>query len=140
MLAIELRLSWCEMNKRPRQCAFALWLLMLTMSAVAIEPEEKAANIDPATGLVVADGFELVTQHCTNCHSTKLITQNKGNKDNWRQMIRWMQSKQGLQPLGAAEAPIIEYLANNYGPLKTSRRGNLPAHLMPPGSGAPPDE
>ena len=90
------------------------------------------AEIDAKTGLVVAPGFELVSVHCTVCHSAMLVTQNRADRESWLQMIRWMQESQGLWPLGANEEQIIDYLATNYGPLRAGRRRPLPAELMPP--------
>ena len=75
------------------------------------------AEPDPDTGLVIARGYEQVTAQCTVCHSARLITQNRADRQGWLRMIRWMQQTQGLWPLGDAEAEILDYLADNYGPL-----------------------
>ena len=40
------------------------------------------------TGMVVAEGFEMVRQRCLSCHSSKLITQNKATRDGWKDMIQ----------------------------------------------------
>lgn len=92
-----------------------------------------SAEIDPQTGLVLAPHYELVDQNCTACHSSKLIIQNRADREGWLAMIRWMQEKQGLWPLGTDEAKILDYLTANYG-LTTSayRRKPLARHLMPP--------
>ena len=81
---------------------------------------------DKETGLVIAPGFEDVKETCTVCHSPKLITQNRSDRDGWVEMIRWMQEKQGLQELEPAlENRILDYLAANYGPTAASRRPPL---------------
>jgi hypothetical protein len=53
------------------------------------------------------------------------VTQNKGNAEDWREAIHWMQETQKLWDLGATEDPIVNYLAKNYGPVESSRRTNL---------------
>ncbi len=77
------------------------------------------------TGLVYADGFDIVRGTCTACHSAKLVTQNRATKEGWTEMIRWMQAKQGLWDLGANEPIILEYLATHYAPEEIGRRANL---------------
>ncbi len=96
-------------------------LLLLPLSVISAEPE-----VDKETGLIVAPGFEDVKETCTVCHSPKLITQNRSDRDGWLEMIRWMQDKQGLQELESAlENRILDYLAANYGPTEASRRPPL---------------
>lgn len=77
------------------------------------------------TGLVYAEGFDLVRGTCTGCHSAKLVTQNRASKEGWEQMIRWMQETQGLWDLGKNEPKIINYLATHYAPEETGRRPNI---------------
>ena len=98
----------------------------------AVQPNQSASledeivnGIHVPTGLIYDEGFELVRATCTACHSAKLVTQNKATQEGWTQMIRWMQSTQGLWDLGANEAPIISYLAKNYAPEEIGRRANL---------------
>ena len=101
----------------------SLWAL--SMSGVT-------AQFDAKTGLVIADGFEVVSVQCTVCHSAKLISQNRADRDGWLTMIRWMQETQGLWPLADNEPIILDYLAANYGPLTVGRRPLLPPELLPP--------
>ena len=95
--------------------------LLLWVSAVPAR-----AEIDPASGLIVDEGFEQVRAQCGACHSLKLVQQNRADRDGWLQMIRWMQDSQGLWPLGANEPVILDYLANHYGPVRGGRRKPLP--------------
>jgi hypothetical protein len=82
--------------------------------------------LDKATGLVVSEGLDLVTAHCTGCHSSKLITQFHTDRKGWLEKIRWMQQKQKLWDLGEAEPKILDYLAKNYPPTeKVNRRAAL---------------
>jgi hypothetical protein len=88
---------------------------------------------DPATGLVMDENWQIVAAHCGACHSTRLVTQNRGSRETWLHMIRWMQDSQGLWPFNEpTEKMLLDYLEKNYGPLAASRRQPLPAELMPP--------
>lgn len=90
------------------------------------EDSELVENgIHVATGLVYAEGFDLVRATCTGCHSAQLITQNRATRSGWESMIRWMQRTQGLWELGSQEAPILDYLAAHYAPSEVGRRANL---------------
>lgn len=77
------------------------------------------------SGLIYAEGFDLVRGTCTACHSAKLVTQNRATRAGWEEMIRWMQAKQGLWDLGVNEPAILDYLATNYAPEETGRRPNI---------------
>ena len=90
------------------------------------EPEDLIENgIHVATGFVDADGLTEVIQNCTNCHSAKLVTQNRMTKEGWVATIRWMQETQNLRDLGNNEEIIVNYLAANYAPDKKGRRDIL---------------
>ena len=98
-------------------------------------PEATAAKpqIDPATGLIMAQDWELVRANCTPCHSLKLVTQQRGTAEQWLAMIRWMQKKQNLWQFDpGTEGRIIAYLAENYPPDAARRRAPIPPDLMPP--------
>jgi hypothetical protein len=87
---------------------------------------DSTIRIDKATGLIIADGLDLVTAHCTGCHSSKLITQFHTDRKGWLEKIRWMQQKQKLWDLGEAEPKIVDYLAKNYPATeKVNRRAPL---------------
>lgn len=92
-----------------------------------------APQLDPETGLVIAPGFEEVKTNCTACHSAKFITLQKGDRDTWLAMIRWMQKTQGLWEFEPkTENIILDYLSENYPAGKASRRPNLKHTLLPP--------
>ncbi|WP_020570805.1 hypothetical protein [Neolewinella persica] len=82
-------------------------------------------GIHVATGLIYAEGFDIVRGTCTACHSAKLVTQNRATREGWTEMIRWMQAKQGLWDLGANEPIILSYLATNYAPEDIGRRASI---------------
>lgn len=88
-------------------------------------------NVAPQSGLVIAEGYNMVAAHCSACHSPSLITQNAMSRERWLETIRWMQDTQKLWPLGDAEPTILDYLATWYGPKPQSRRPPLAPHLMP---------
>ena len=87
------------------------------------EEEDKIENgIHVRTGLIEAEGLTEVVNNCTNCHSAKLITQNRMTAERWVTTIRWMQETQNLWDLGDKEKIIIDYLVTNYPPSKKGRR------------------
>lgn len=91
-----------------------------------VEDEERIENgIHVRTGLVDADGLMTVVNNCTNCHSAKLITQNRMNAERWNASIRWMQETQGLWDLGGNQEIIVNYLVENYPVKEVGRRENL---------------
>jgi len=100
----------------------------------AEEPAQSLAVVDSdaiengihlPTGFIAEEGYELVAQQCTGCHSAKLITQNRATKDGWIEIIRWMQETQALWDLGVNEEAIVSYLAKHYAPDSTGRRKPL---------------
>ena len=98
-----------------------------TQTIVIGESDTKSFEngVHVATGFVVDEGMELVIQNCTNCHSAKLVTQNRMSADGWQATIQWMQETQNFWDLGKNEEKIIAYLAKNYGPAVKGRRLNL---------------
>jgi hypothetical protein len=90
-----------------------------------VDEEEVKNGIHVASGLIFAEGFEIVRGTCTACHSAKLVTQNRATRAGWTEMIRWMQASQGLWDLGANEPIILNYLAKNYAPEDVGRRANI---------------
>lgn len=90
------------------------------------EDEDKIENgIHLRTGFVDAKGLMAVVNNCTNCHSGKLVLQNRMSKERWLATIKWMQETQNLWDLGNNQAIIVDYLVTNYPPLDTGRRTNL---------------
>jgi hypothetical protein len=70
--------------------------------------------------------WQLVMANCGACHSTRLVTQNRMTAEGWLHVIRWMQEKHNLWPLGEQEDKIVAYLERNYGlPESRSRRQPL---------------
>ena len=119
-------------------CIFSLFYVMVNPSILEKQPEETELvdipeepedlienGIHVATGFVDGDGLTQVIQNCTNCHSAKLVTQNRMSKEGWVATIRWMQETQNLWDLGSNEEITVNYLATNYAPDKKGRRDIL---------------
>ena len=96
-----------------------------SQNVIADDYERIENGIHVTTGLVYAEGFEIVRGTCTACHSAKLVTQNRATREGWLQMIRWMQETQGLWELGENEKIILDYLSKHYAPEEIGRRANL---------------
>lgn len=86
------------------------------------ENEEIVGGKHVATGLIADEGLNLVIAHCTGCHSAKLVSQNRFNREGWIRVIRWMQETQNLWDLGESETAIVDYLTKNYSPDITGTR------------------
>ena len=77
------------------------------------------------TGLVADEGYLLVQNNCSGCHSLDLVKNKRASREGWLSTIRWMQQTQGLWDLGSNEKPILDYLAKNYAPQDMGRRKQL---------------
>jgi len=107
-------------------------LTPLFLLAVIANPASAAELVDEQTGLIVDSGWELVRAHCGGCHSHKIVTSQKADRQTWLDMIRWMQATQNLWQFDpATEAGILDYLAKNYPPQANRRRAPIPPSLMP---------
>lgn len=92
----------------------------------AIVDEDRIENgIHVRTGLKDAKGLMIVVNNCTNCHSAKLVTQNRMNAKRWNETIKWMQDKQNLWDLGKNQEIIVNYLVQNYPVKQVGRRISL---------------
>lgn len=98
-----------------------------TIASITVEEDEdKIENgIHLRTGLVDAEGLMTVVNNCTNCHSSKLVIQNRMNEERWNTTIKWMQETQNLWDLGKNQEVIVNYLVTNYPPLDVGRRATL---------------
>lgn len=77
------------------------------------------------TGLKEGVGLMETVNNCTNCHSAKLVTQNRMDATRWAATIDWMQETQNLWDLGGNEEIIINYLVTNYPIKKKGRRMSM---------------
>lgn len=92
---------------------------------VAVKKQEVVNGIDVETGLIAAEGYEIVKGTCGACHSLALVTQNKATREGWKDIIVWMQETQKLWDLGGSEEIILDYLEKNYSPKEQGRRAPL---------------
>ncbi|PTM10505.1 MAG: monoheme cytochrome C [Bacteroidetes bacterium] len=95
-----------------------------TVVATPLEVDEDRIEngIHVRTGLLDAEGLMVVVNNCTNCHSAKLVTQNRMNTERWNATIKWMQETQNLWDLGGNQEIIVNYLVSNYPPIDKGRR------------------
>ncbi|MBK6599579.1 MAG: hypothetical protein IPG25_17535 [Proteobacteria bacterium] len=108
---------------------FVVALLLVSLAAFAARADDK---LDPETGLKIAPNWELAAAQCGGCHSHQLVTAQRGDREYWLQLIRWMQRTQNLWPIPAEiEEPLLEYLATNYNETDWGRRPPLPPTLLP---------
>ena len=111
-------------------------IALLLLLAVPVMAED--IPIDPFSGLKKTGDWQLVLGNCIACHSPKLVTQQRGTREQWLHMIRWMQEKQNLwQFEPEVEDKILTYLSENYPPREDQRRAAIPRDLMPPNPYAP---
>ncbi|MFT7032756.1 MAG: hypothetical protein ACJA2S_001257 [Cyclobacteriaceae bacterium] len=87
--------------------------------------DEVKDGIHVPSGFIANEGFKIVLANCTNCHSAKLVIQNRATREGWESMIRWMQHTQKLWDLGENEDIILDYLSKNYAPEEKGRRATL---------------
>lgn len=96
-----------------------------TEGFIQIEEKDIVDGIHVPTGLKNAEGLKAVVNNCTNCHSAKLVMQNRMTAERWAATIDWMQESQNLWDLGENEQVIIDYLVTNYPPERKGRRASL---------------
>ena len=111
-----------------------LLTLVLCANPVLADGQEDVEQlaIDQATGLKMAEGWQLVRIHCGGCHSHALVTAQRADRQTWLDIIRWMQETQNLWQFDApTEQGILDYLAANYPPQANRRRAPIPPSLLP---------
>ena len=131
-----------QAEKLAMQAVFLLSVATLVLVFLAVDPtlstfkenstntisldEDRIENgIHVRTGLIDAEGLQVVINNCTNCHSAKLVTQNRMNAERWNATIRWMQKTQNLWDLGENQKVIVDYLVANYPVEEKGRRRQL---------------
>ena len=113
--------------------ATALLFAAPCLQADETKPESDETKTDPFTGMIVAENWEIVRNHCVVCHSAKQFLRQRGDRRTWASILRWMRTDQGMWRLDrATEDRILDYLASYYASGPASRRAPIPADLMPP--------
>ena len=90
-----------------------------------LDSTEVENGVHIPTGLIMDEGVLEVSRTCGACHSLDLVTQNRADREGWKEIIVWMQETQKLWDLGENEPIILDYLSKNYAPENTGRRKNL---------------
>ncbi len=105
---------------------------VLAYLLASVTTHAQSQEIDPTSGLIIAEGWELASAHCGACHSYKLVTAQRGDARFWRSTIRWMQRTQNLWMIPEAqEQVLIDYLAAQYNETDWGRRPGLSQNLLP---------
>ena len=92
---------------------------------VKIDEDAIENGIHIRTGFIEDAGLMTVVNNCTNCHSAKLVIQNRMDATRWNATIKWMQETQNLWALGDNQKIIVDYLVKNYPPIDKGRRESL---------------
>jgi hypothetical protein len=95
---------------------------IVSTPVVEVDEDRIENGIHVRTGLIDAEGLMTVVNNCTNCHSSKLVIQNRMNAERWNATIKWMQETQNLWELGKNQEIIVNYLVANYPPKDKGRR------------------
>ncbi|GIU27532.1 cytochrome c [Shewanella hafniensis] len=92
--------------------------------------------VDPQSGLIMAPGWELVNYQCNVCHTSMIVTQNRGDKAFWQETLQWMVDTQGLWDLSDTWEPTLSYLSTYYGQAEMDmtifRRLPIESSQLPP--------
>ncbi|AIS57841.1 cytochrome C [Vibrio coralliilyticus] len=116
---------------------------LLALSPLSVQAEDEAKltpeqkyGVDKASGLLMAPGWELVNGQCNACHTSLIVAQNSGDKEQWRETIQWMVDTQGLWDLSDTWDPVLNYLSTYYQDkgidMNKYRRKPIEDALMPP--------
>ncbi len=123
------------MNPAVKYCRFVRLLLFVLVSShltTQVIAEDTSGSLDPVSGLIVAEHWELARAHCGACHSYRLVTANRGDRQYWLDTLRWMQRTQNLWPIPSEqESALLDYLAANYNETEWGRRPPLSPALLP---------
>ncbi|OED71516.1 cytochrome C [Vibrio splendidus ZS-139] len=109
---------------------------MLVHANEVPENPEEYYGVDKASGLIMAPGWEIVNGQCNACHTSLIVAQNSGNREQWRETIQWMVDTQGLWDLSDTWDPVLDYLSTYYQEkgidMNKYRRKLIDSTLMPP--------
>jgi len=94
----------------------------IVVTPMELDEDRIENGIHVRTGLVDAEGLMTVVNNCTNCHSAKIVMQNRLTAERWNTTIKWMQETQNLWDLGRNQEVIVSYLVTNYPPKSKGRR------------------
>jgi len=72
-----------------------------------------------STTLPAGKGKDIVQEHCVGCHELKVVTSKRATKQQWSSLVDQMVSR-GAEVDDDDIESVVEYLATNFGPLKSS--------------------
>ncbi|ULN65489.1 cytochrome C [Vibrio gigantis] len=109
---------------------------MLVHAGDIPENPKEYYGVDKVSGLIMAPGWETVKGQCNACHTSLIVAQNSGNREQWRETIQWMVDTQGLWDLSDTWDPVLDYLSTYYQDkgidMNKYRRKPIDSALMPP--------
>ncbi len=84
--------------------------------AVSTSEGNKFNPKDEYFGLPRYEGYELVSDYCSACHSLRIVMQQRASIERWQDLLVWMSEKQGMARLEQDEERVlVKYLAENFG-------------------------
>jgi len=84
-----------------------------------------------ANDLPDGKGKDIVAATCSQCHSLKLVSQNRMSRANWDQTITWMQKNHNLWKFGPElRNKILDYLATNLAPVPNKNYSGYKARYV----------
>lgn len=116
-----------EISLRP----YCLFLLGINFILFPENSLAKKIKTDEFAGLLPpGNGREQVINNCNQCHSIKLVVQNKMTREGWDQTITKMQVKHDLWELEIKERKqVLDYLSQNFHP--TQKGPSLDGEMGP---------
>jgi len=61
------------------------------------------------------DAYELVDAYCTACHSASIVMQQRATPDRWKELLIWMEEKQGMAKIpDEDEDLVLEYIGTYF--------------------------
>ena len=106
-----------------------VWLVLI---APASQTEDQALATDPVLVKDSEENWKLVRAHCTACHSSLILKNLRLSRSAWQDVIKRMQTDEGMWELGETEPKILDYLETYFGPdTESSFRPGRRAPLTP---------
>jgi len=120
----------------PNNCLFLLLAVLITTSGCTKRPESKPKKpklAQKAQTFPDGIGRTETIQHCTICHTDKLIIQNRMPAKKWDEAITWMQEKQNMWQLQPeVRKRIVAYLGKHFNIPKVPDTANSNNNSLPP--------
>ena len=67
--------------------------------------------------MVSAPGALETFEACTPCHSERILVQQGLTREQWDELVDWMEEDEGMDPIdGALRSVVLDYLGEHYGP------------------------